>query len=52
MASAYACVVLLCVAPQPPLWKGLQKLDMQAVQAALRSGANPNETNAQGACVL
>lgn len=32
----------------PPLWQGLQKLDMGAVQSALRSGADPNETNTQG----
>lgn len=32
----------------PPLWQGLMKLDLSAVQAALRQGADPNETNVQG----
>lgn len=36
----------------PPLWQGLKKLDMNAVQAALRSGADPNETNVQGESCL
>lgn len=33
----------------PPLWQGLKKLDMNAVQAALRNGADPNDANTQGA---
>jgi hypothetical protein len=31
-----------------PLWQGLKKLNMGEVQAALRNGADPNETNTQG----
>jgi hypothetical protein len=35
----------------PPLWRGLKRLSMSEVQAALASGADPNETNPQGARV-
>lgn len=32
----------------PPLWQGLKKLDKNAVAAALRAGADPNDTNTLG----
>jgi hypothetical protein len=31
-----------------PLWQGLKKLNLGEVQAALRNGADPNETSSQG----
>lgn len=34
----------------PALWQGIARLDLAAVQSALRAGADPNERNAEGVC--